>query len=94
MYEQPLHMQRNSSTSEFNATCVLQGYLSKNTTQTVLPKLTAWSWNNSNSPVEYCRLQKRVSKETTYISSPKGMEEARQSASFTGVNSHKSVGPR
>ncbi len=94
MYEQLLHTQRNSSTSGFNATCVLQGYLSKNTTHTVLPKLMAWLWNNSNSPAEYCKPQKRVSKETTYISSPKGMEEAWQSASFTGVDSHKSVGLR
>jgi hypothetical protein len=38
MYEQSLHTQRNSSTSGFNATCVLQGYLSRNTTHTVLPK--------------------------------------------------------
>ncbi len=30
----------------------------------------AWPWNNSNSPAEYCRPQKRVSKENTYISSP------------------------
>jgi hypothetical protein len=42
MYEQPLHTQRNSSTSGFNATRDLQGYLSSNTTHTVLPKLTAW----------------------------------------------------
>ncbi len=41
MYEQLLHMQRNSSTSGFNATHVLQGYLSSNMTHTVLPKLTA-----------------------------------------------------
>ncbi len=34
-------------------------------------KLMAWPWNKSNSPVEYCRPQIRVSKETTYISSPK-----------------------
>ncbi len=31
----------------------------------------AWPWNNSNSPAEYCRPQKRVSKETTYMSSSK-----------------------
>ncbi len=83
MYEQLLHVQRNSSTSGFNATCVLQGYLSRIITHTALPKLTAWPWYNSNSPVEYCRPQKRVSKETTYISSPKGVEEAWQSANFT-----------
>ncbi len=71
MYGQPLHTQRNSSTPGFNATRVLQGYLSRNMTHTVLPKLAAWPWNNSNSPTEYCRPQKRVSKETTYISSPK-----------------------
>ncbi len=71
MYEQPLHMQRKSSTSGFNATRDLQGYSSRNTTHTVLLKLTACPWNNSNSPVEYCRLQKSVSKETTYTSSPK-----------------------
>ncbi len=70
MYEQPLHMQRNSSTLGFNATRDLQGYLSRNTNHTVLPKLMAWPQNNSNSPAEYCRPPKRVSKETTYISSP------------------------
>ncbi len=42
MYEQPLHKQRNSSTSGYNATCVLQGYSSRNRTHTVLPKLIAW----------------------------------------------------
>ncbi len=71
MYEQPLHTQRNSSTSGFNATRDLQGYLSRKTAHAVLPKLMAWPWNNSNSPAEYCMPQKRVSKETTYISSPK-----------------------
>ncbi len=71
MYEQPLHMQRNRSTSGFNATRDLQWYLSRNTAHTVLPKLMVWPWNNSNSPVEYCRPQKRFSNETTYISSPK-----------------------
>jgi hypothetical protein len=42
MYEQPLHMQGNSSTSGCNATHDLQGYSSRNTTHTVLPELTAW----------------------------------------------------
>jgi hypothetical protein len=42
MYEQPFHMQRNSSTSGFNAARVLQGSSSRNMTHTVLQKLTAW----------------------------------------------------
>jgi hypothetical protein len=71
MYEHPLHTQSNSSTPGFNATCDLQGYLSRNMTHIVLPKLMAWPWNYSNSPAEYCRPQKKVSKETTYILSPK-----------------------
>jgi hypothetical protein len=47
MYEQPLHMQHNSSTSGFNATRDLQGYSSRNTTHTVLPKLIAWQYGAS-----------------------------------------------
>jgi hypothetical protein len=38
MYEQSLHMQHNSSTSGCSATRVLQGYLSGNTTHTVLQR--------------------------------------------------------
>ncbi len=71
MYEQPLHTQRNSSTSGFNATCDLQGYLSRNTTHTVLPKLMAWPWNYSTAQWNTVGHKKRVSNETTYISSPK-----------------------
>ncbi len=71
MYEQLLHTQCNGSTSGFNATCVLQGYLSRNMTHTVLPKLTAWPWNSYNSPAEYCRLQKGLPKRPLIILHPK-----------------------
>jgi hypothetical protein len=71
MYEQPLHTQHNSSTSGCSATCVLQGYLPRNTTHTVLPKLMAWPWNNSNSPAEYCRLQKGFPKRPLIFLHPK-----------------------
>ncbi len=37
---------------------------------------------------------KKVSNETTYNSSPKGVKEAQQSANFTKVDSHKSIGLR
>jgi len=92
MYEQPLHVQRNSSTSGFNATRDLQGYSSRNTTHTVLPKLMAWPWDYSNSPAEYCRPQKKVSKGTTYISSFNWRSSTISQP--IGVDSHKSVGLR
>ncbi len=47
-------------------------------------KLMVLPWNESNSPVEYCRLQKRVSKETTYISSPKDWRSSTISQSHRG----------
>ncbi len=94
MYKQPLHMQRNSSTSVFNATRVLQGFSSRNTTHTVLPKLKAWPWNNSNSLVEYCRPQKKGFQRDHLYFFTQRLEEARQSANLTGVDSHKSVGLR
>ncbi len=53
----------------------------------------AWPWNNSNSPAEYCRPQKK--------GFPKGpliflhpTEEAPQSANLTEIDFHKSVGLR
>ncbi len=85
MYEQLLHMQPNSSTSRFIATRVLQVFLSRSTTHTVLPKLKAWPWNNSNSPAEYCRPQRRVSKETSDISSPKGVEKLNSQPTSLGL---------
>jgi hypothetical protein len=94
MYEQPLHTQRNSSTSGFNATRDLQGYSSRNTTHTVLPKLMAWPWNNSNSPAEYCRPQKKGFPVRPLIFLHPKTEEAQQLANLTGVDSHKSLGLR
>ncbi len=94
MYEQPLHMQRNISTSGLNATHVFQGYLSRNTTHTVLPKLTAWPWSNSNSPAEYCRPQKKGFQRDLLYFFTQRLEEAQQSANFMGVDSHKSAGLR
>jgi hypothetical protein len=75
MYEQLLHMQHNSSTSGFNATCVLQGYLSRNTTHAVLPKLTALPWNSYNSPTEYWRPHKGFPKRLLIILHPKAWKK-------------------
>jgi hypothetical protein len=66
-----LHTQRNSSISGFNATCVLQGYLSRSTTHTVLLKLTSWPWNDSYSPAEYCGPQKGFPKRPLIFLHPK-----------------------
>jgi hypothetical protein len=75
-YEQYFHVQRNSSTSGgYYATCVLQGYLSRNTTHTVLPKLKAWQWKNLTAQQNTVGHKKSFN-ETACDSSPKCEEEA------------------
>jgi hypothetical protein len=75
MYEQHLHVQHNSSTSGYYATRVLQGYSSRNTIHTVLPKLSLATEHNITAQRNTVGHKKSFN-ETPYISSPKGMEEA------------------
>ncbi len=85
MYEQPLHMQHNSSTSGFNATRVL---------------LTQYyqSWWLGHEIIRTAQQntvghKKGFPKRPFIFLHPK-TEKARQSANLTGVDSHKSVGLR
>ncbi len=93
MYEQHLHQERNSFTSVYYATRVLQGYLSRNTTHTVLPKL-GLAMKQHITAQQNTVGHKRVSNKTAYNSSPKRVEESSQPADCMEVDSHKGIGLR
>ncbi len=85
-----LPVQCNSYTSWCYATCVLHGYSFRNTTHTALSKLKAWPWKKHNSPAQYYSPQQKVSNKSTYISSPRRMERAWQTANQMEIVSHRS----